>query len=196
MELIQGGEWLIIGIFGTGVLISAYLIASVQSDLNLQESSKSNTHEEAVELIIELLKKTKRKIDIHDDGNDFEGSVFNNSRVMDTLQERIRERNIKVRCLFNVSEKTKLRELAESMSAKNRIEIWNLRGERPKPDIHYKIIDGGRMVHLSNHAYNASERAYTLREVKGMFKYHTCRRISKQYRERFDRDLKNADRVA
>ena len=100
MDMIQGAEWIVVAILVAGFLTSVYLIASVQGDLRMREESGLNTDEQATTMFIGLLNQTRRRIDIHDDGNDFAGSMYNSPEVIGALRERIQERNIKVRaCL-------------------------------------------------------------------------------------------------
>lgn len=129
----------------SGPLHKLYLVLSVQRDLGLREESGLNTDEQATSMFIELLKETRRQIDIHDDGNDFDGSMYNDPEVMDALRDCIQERNITVRCLFNdANQELSLLELARTKEYGGSIEIWYLNGGRQEPDTHYKIVDNGR----------------------------------------------------
>ena len=124
MDTIQGAEWIVVAILVAGFLISVYLIASVQGDLRLREKSGLNTDEQATEMFIDLLNQTRSRIDIHDDGNDFAGSMYNSPKVIDALRERIEKRNIKVRCLFNdADEPLELLNLARTEEFGSHIEI-------------------------------------------------------------------------
>ena len=197
MEMIQGAEWVVVAILAVGFLISAYLVASVQGDLRFREESGLNTDEQATEMFIDLVNQTRRQIDIHDDGNDFACSMYNSPDVMDALRERIRERKIKVRCLFNdADESLELLKLARSEEFRSRIEIWYPRGGRQEPDTQYKIVDSGRLVHLSRHAHSASRSGYRLRKALRWWEFKTRYRISKQYRDHFEHGLKNAVQAA
>ena len=196
MDMIQGAEWIVVAILIAGFLFSLCLIASVQGDLRLEESGL-NTDEQATAMFIGLLRHTRRQIDIHDDGNDFAGSMYNSLEVIDALRERIQESNIKVRCLFNDQDQPlELLDLARTEEFGNHVEIWYLKGGRQEPDIHYKIVDGGRLVHLSRHEHGASERGYRLRKAMRWWEFNTRYRISKQYRNHFEHGLKNAVRAA
>ncbi len=193
MEMIQGAEWIVVAILAACILISAYLVASVQGDLWFREESGLNTDEQATEMFIDLVNQTRRQIDIHDDGGDLADSMYNSRVVMDALRDRIRERNIKVRCLFNDADQPlELLTLARSEEYGNRIEIWHLGGGRREPDTQYKIVDSGRLVHLSRHAHGASRSGYRLRKALRWWEFKTRNRISKQYRDHFEHGLKNA----
>ena len=197
MEMIQGAEWIVVAILAAGFLTSVYLIASVQGDLRMQEESGLNTDEQATAMFIRLLNQTRRRIDIHDDGNDFSGSMYNSPEVIGALRERIQKCSIKVRCLFNDTDQPlELLKLARTAEFGSHIEVWYLRGGRQEPDTHYKIVDGGRLVHLSRHAQGASERGYRLRKALRWWEFHTRYRISKQYRDHFEHGLKGAVQAA
>ena len=197
MDMIQGAEWIVVAILVAGFLTSVYLIASVQGDLRMREESGLNTDEQATTMFIGLLNQTRRRIDIHDDGNDFAGSMYNSPEVIGALRERIQERNIKVRCLFNeANQPLELLNLARTDEFGSHIEVWYLRGGRQEPDTHYKIVDGGRFVHLSRHARGAGERGYRLRKALRWWEFHTRYRISKQYRDHFEHGLKDAVQAA
>jgi len=197
MDTIQGAEWIAVAILVAGFIVSLCLIASVQGDIRLREESGLNTDAQATAMFIDLLNKTRRRIDIHDDGNDFEGSMYNSPEVIGALRERIKKRNIKVRCLFNDSDQPlELLRLANAEEFRGHIEIWYLRGGRQEPDTHYKIVDGGRLVHLSMHAHGDSERGYRLRKALRWWEISTRHRISKQYRDHFEHGLKNAAQAA
>lgn len=197
MDMVQGAEWVVLAVLAVGTLISAYLVVSVQGDLRLREESGVNTDEQATRMFIDLLKQTRRGIDVHDDGNDFAGSMYNHSEVMNAIRERIRRRNIKVRCLFNDADQPlELLKLARSEEFGSRIDVWYLNGGRQEPDTHYKIVDNGRLVHLSRHEHGAGERGYRLRKACHWWEFETRRRISKQYRDHFEQGMKDAVRAA
>ena len=193
MEMIQGLEWMVLFMVAASLLFSAFLIVSVQGDLRLKPETGLNTDEQATEMFIYLLNQTRHQIDIHDDGNDFDGSMYNSPKVIDALENGIRERNIRIRCLFNdMNQPLELLKLARSGEFQGHVEIWHLKDGRQVPDIHYKIVDNGRFVHLSRHRHGASERGYVLRKALRWWEFSTRHRISKQYRDHFAHGLKTA----
>ena len=104
------------------------------------------------------------------------------------------EEDIKIRCLFNDQDELELLDLARSKEYRSNIENWYLHGGRHDPDPHYKIVDGGRLVHLSMHDHGASDRWYRVRKALHWWERGTRSRISKKYRDHFDYGLRNADR--
>lgn len=196
MDMIQGAEWIIVAVFVAGTVWFVYLLVSVQGDMRVEESG-TNTDEEAKAMFLELVNCTRKSIDIHDDGEDFPESVYNCSEVLNAFRERIEKNpNLRIRCLFNDKEPNLgLLELAKSEKYRKNIEIWYSKGERPTQDVHYKIVDGGSLVHLSVHAHGDSERDYRLRRAQRFWEGGTRRRISRRYQENFDQALKGAIRA-
>ena len=195
MEMIQGAEWGVIIILVVGFLTSMILIISVQGDIRLREEVGENTDDHATDMFIRLVNHTNRQIVIHDDGDNFKNSIYNNEDVIALLRERIRNHKIKVRCLFNYKDQPlKLLELSRSSEFQKYIEVWYPKGGRQEPDIHYKIVDSGKLVHLSKHDPGAIKRGYRLRKALRWWEFYTRHRISKQWQNHFDHSLKNAVR--
>ena len=189
-NVIAGAEWFVLVIFLGGLLWSAYLVVSVQGDMLVDDTVRGlNNDAQAAEMFLDLIRKTRRSIVIHDDGNDSQESVYNNDRVMAAFRDGIQKHGIQVRCLFNDAEPIKLLDLAREFP--DNVSIWYVEGDRPTPDIHYKVVDGGRLVHLSEHQHRVSERGFVLRDGKWATS-GTRRRISRAYREHFDYSLRDA----
>ena len=151
-----------------------------------------NTNEQATSMFVELLNEAEKSIDIHDDGNSFHESVYNNDDVVSAM-ERCLSRGITIRCLFNDADQPlKILNLHRSEEYGQRLHVWYVSGGRKEPDTHYKIVDNGRLVHLSNHAHGDSEREYELRKAVRWWERPTRRRISRRYRNHFERELVNA----
>lgn len=191
MEFIQGGEWIIVIFSAVTIFVCICILVSVQGDMK-PEKRGVNTNEQATSMFIDLLKKTRRTIDIHDDGNDFEDSMYNNDEVISTMRDCL-DRGVTIRCLFNDKERSlKILELVVSGNYGDRIRVNYLKSSRPDHDTHYKIVDGGRFVHLSNHAHGDDEREYRLRDASGWWEVMTRKRISKRYSDRFEYGLNDS----
>ena len=192
MDIVQGAEWLVLAALCAAVVACAYLALSAQPDMHLVEERDENTDEQAAEMMVELINKTRRSLVIHDDGNDSPQSVYNNDAVIDALRRRIRLRpRMAVKCLFNDRDDLKLLRLAQTECRSN-IAIWYATASRPDNDLHYKVVDGGKLVHLSSHAHGASERGYVLRKAERWWAISTRRRISAEYRRHFKRGQAHA----
>lgn len=190
--MIEGVEWLIVAIFVIAFLVSLYLIVSVQGDMRLKIKSGENSDEQAAEMFIELIKRTRKSIVIHDDGDNSAKSMYNCTDVLDAIENQLRKYpHIEITCWFNDREDIKLLDLVDGDFTEN-FKIWYSEGERPDNDIHYKIIDGGRLVHLSRHRHGASEREYWLRQVDVPFAFGTRKRISREYLAHFENGIAQA----
>ena len=193
MDTIEGVEWVVVAIFLVAFLVGIYLVVSVQGDLRVEEEIGDNGDDQAADMFVALIGQTCRRIDIHDDGNDSTASVYNNDQVMDAIRDRIRQRRIEVRCLFNDEDQPlKLLGLARSEECRGHIRVWYAKGDRPDQDIHYKVVDKGNLVHLSLHAHGASERSFVLRKAPWWWARATRRRISKSYLDHFMHGLRDA----
>lgn len=190
--MIEGGEWLIFAIFVAAFLVSVYLIVSVQGDVRLKLEHGENTDEQAAEMFIALIRNARKSIVIHDDGDDSTKSLYNNDEVIDAIAQQIgKYPNLQVKCWFNDHENIKFRSLAEGALSDN-FKIWYSNGERPNNDIHYKIIDGGRLVHLSRSTHGAGESEYFLRRAETPFAIGTRKRISREYLAHFESGIAHA----
>ena len=73
----------------------------------------------------------------------------------------------------------------------DRLEIRYNPGQGPERDVHYKIIDGGRMGYLSLHAPGSNERKYEFFECSRASEW-TRRRLLGDHCEKFERDFSAA----
>ena len=177
-------------------LVGWYMVLSVNEDLKNQEpESRINSNEEAAILFITLVRKTKHQMLIHDDGDNSERSIYNDDDVMNAIRERVKQRpRLRIECLFNDKDQhLKLEKLADGECRRN-ILISYLGGDRPEPDIHYKVVDKGRLVHVSHHEHGADERAYTLLKAEPIWALETRRRISSLYVKHFYDNIETAER--
>ena len=143
-------------------------------------------------MFIDLLKKTRRTIHIYDDGNDFEGSTYSNTNVIEAMRDCL-DRGVTIRCLFNgKAQSLKILELVKLGVYHNRIQVNYLQRKRPDPDTYYKIIDGGRFVQLSKPPNEDEEREYRLRDASGWWEVMTRKRISKRFSDLFEYELNNS----
>ena len=190
--MIEGLEWLLVAILVIAFLVSAYLIASVQGDLYVSVERGESNDDQATAMFIDLLKQTRHNIIIHDDGDNSPGSMYNRQDVICAIKSQIEMYgNLRIKCLFNDEENLKILEIADGKYKVN-FEIWYSKDHRPNDDIHYKIVDGGRLVHLSKHEHGAGESEYILRSVKTCFAHATRKRISEEYVSHFNAGVSRA----
>ena len=186
-------QWIVVGIFVVGFAISVCLVASVQGDLLVDDARRgADDNAEATDVLLSLIDSADRKIIIHDDGNCSPESVCNNPDVLDALRQRIAEHGIEVKCLFNDADPN-LGVLDLAREFTDKVFVWHLEGERPGRDIHYIIVDDGKLVHLSEHAHGSDERDYVLRKANQRWapwlSPGTRSRISKPYMDHFHRGV-------
>ena len=190
LDVVGGTEWAVIGMAVGTTIVCLWLVIRVQGDMLIRtHPDVRNDDLQAADLMVKLINQTKDSIVIHDDGNDSAMSVYNNAKVVDAFRRRIDERGIKVRCLFN--DQDQLRLLTLLNDAPDNVDIMYAY-ERPPNDIHYKIVDGGKYVHLSRHEHGASERRYTLHTAKWATR-SARRRVSQPYLEHFERGCQDAE---
>ncbi len=191
--MIEGPEWIVIVIYLLGFGLSTYLLLSAMGDRGITEYSADFNDEQSASEMIKLVEESNRELIIHDDGINSSNSVYNNVRVLDAMRNRLQEcPRLRIRCLFNFDEQLELLDLAKSESG--RIDVWHTDSRRPLHDTFYKIVDGGRSVHLSFHDHEAGERRCLIRKTP-RWALATRKRVSKAEREHFEAGINTATRV-
>ena len=190
--MIEGFEWAIVAAFVIATIACLWLMASVQGDLIDDTKRGTNSDKEARDMFLKLVRAARREIIIHDDGDDSPRSIYNNDEVLAAIRDQIKDHDIQIRCLFNDrSPGLKLLELAREYP--DSVEVSYMKGGRPpEPDTHYKVVDGGKLVHLSQHKHGESERMYVLRQPPFFAMKGSRCRISQAYRDHFHHGLKAA----
>ena len=190
--MIVGFEWVFVSLFAAAMVACLWLMVSVQGDLIDDTKRGPNSDKDAKRMFLDLVRATRQEIVIHDDGEDTEGSVYNSDQVLAAFKDQIDAHDIKVRCLFNEEEQDlKLLRLARDYP--DNIEVFYMKGGRPpEPDTHYKIVDGGKLVHLSRHKPLQKERMYVLRKPPAWATKGSRRRISQAYVDNFNYGLRAA----
>ena len=148
-----GIEWAVVLLTVGTVIACLCLVIRAQGGMLIRtQPNVLNDYRQAADLMVKLVSQTKDSIVIHD-----------NAEVVDAFRRRIARCDIKVRCLSNDRDSLRLLTLLDE--APDNIDIMYA-DERPPNDIHYKIVDGGKYVHLSRHEHGASERHYTPHTAK------------------------------
>ena len=180
---IEGAEWIGVVIMAFAVLAGVLLVVSAHGDMKVKTHYENNDDEEAADVMVDLIQRTSWRLVVHDDGNDTPASIYNNERVINALDERMAKRRwLQVRCLFNYKgQPLKFLRLIDKYGG--RMKVWYTT-KRPDGDIHYKIVDGGKMVHLSVHKPEVDQRRYSLRTPPS-WAIGTRFRISRKYRAHF-----------
>ena len=97
-----------------------------------------------------LVKEAKEIIEIYDDGENFPGSMYNDEHFIDTVEEKLRNSNIRIECLFNKDDDL----LFTRRLAKNPCVNIYTRVRGGCNQTHYKIMDSGLKAYLSVHIEN------------------------------------------
>ena len=105
---------------------------------------------------IKVVKAAKKRLIIHDDGDNVAGTPYNDENVLEALAKRLEDyKELEVNVLFNIKdENLRIVQMAGKYDGRLRIRYKN---ERPKGDIHYKIADD-TMGYFSEHDQGSSDR--------------------------------------
>lgn len=190
--MISLGEMVVIGILISGAVVPAIVMWWRYADsLNVRVQSGGNDDQAAAQMFIHVLTKARETLVIHDDGDEREGSIYENDEVVQAVRHRLENcEELEIRCLFN--DKADLR-LVREIGAKHpdRFTVYYLRGARPVGDVHYKIADGGVIGHLSLHGHRQPERNFKLLDCS-VARPSTRKRVFGKYLDQFERDAKAA----
>ena len=125
--------------------------------INMDKKWVKNNNLEAARQAVSLLKESEYEIELFDDGDDFEESVYNYSPFIDEVEKKLKDNpDFKIRCLFNEGNR-KLKFIQKFVS-ESRVEIYARTDKERLPDLHYKIIDGGVKGIISDHKKGDSDR--------------------------------------
>lgn len=188
VNMLYIGVW---AVFVSGFLFSVWLLIGAQGDLMIDDTMNGENDDEMVSrTFLKLVAETQKSLVIHDDGGNSPNSVYNNDDVIEALRQRIQDCGIEVKCLFNeADEPIKLLDLAREFPSN--VSIRYLDEGRPEHDIHYKIVDNGKLMYLSRHDRGQGDRKYVYRKANKWWMFAgTRRRISRDYMDLFNRGVK------
>lgn len=120
-----------------------------------------NNDQMAIESALHLLEQSKEKIELYDDGNDVKGSLYNDSRFVRLIREKLYAYpEFEVRCFFNIAGNTLF---TRTFVDEERVQLFSRRepGQRPESDIQYKIVDS-YTAYVSKHPIGAHNRKFRL----------------------------------
>ena len=156
-------ETVLIIVIVAGAVVPAFAIWWHYRDtVNIRVQDGVNDDKAAATMFIRVLDAAQKTLVIHDDGNQMDGTVYNDDRVVQAVRHRLREnQELSIRCLFNDRQDL---DLVQRMRSEfpGRFEVWYREGPRPVGDIHYKIADGGAFGHISTHLHGQPERRFKL----------------------------------
>ena len=146
-----------------------------------------NDDASAVRSFIGMLNQARESLIIYDDGDDSDGSLYNDRRVIEAVQDKLGDNpGFEVRCLFNCDDNLLFQ---REFKGERRVHV-RIRSNGPSDDgIHYKIIDGGAKAYLSRHALGAKQRRYTIIDctrVPPRHRGHVADSLLGMYKEDFE----------
>ena len=116
----------------------------------------------ALNSVLWLIEEARDSLEIFDDGNRMTESIYEQQRLIDALREKLDTHpDFRVTCFFNDSARD-LR-FRRAFAGHPQVEVFaGLDPERQsqKKEVHYKIVDGGRIGYVSQHGHSESERLY------------------------------------
>lgn len=173
------------------LVVSIVLYLSARMDMNIRITTGENNDDEAANMLVDLIGAAQESIIIHDDGDNTERSVYNDKRVLEAFRNRLKSKpELEIKCLFNDNDDIEFAKLTDEF--KGRVSIWHSNKKRPEHDVHYKIVDDGRIVYLSEHRHGESEREFEQRETNAWPILGTRSRISRRYTDHFEEGILNA----
>ena len=129
-----------------------------------------NDDDSVVNYFIELLTEARTSMVVYDDGNNMDGSLYNDDRVIDAVRSKLRANpDFELRCLFNCDDDVEFRKV---LANEQQVEIRTHSDADSKSKIHYKIIDEGEKAYLSLHELGATERKYRIVDCTSVSKRH------------------------
>ena len=175
-----------------GVVPAIVLWLRMADSLRMGVQTGLNDDDAAVHTFISVVNAAKDTLIVHDDGNEMEGTVYNDEHAISAVRRQLeKQKNLKVRFLFNEQAKLKMvDELRSKFPA--RVEVRYMRDGRPQEDdIHYKIADAGIVGHLSDHEHGHPERHFKLFDCSATSPRSRIR-VFGEYIDRFERDFELA----
>lgn len=159
-----------------GVVIILLMLKSSIYLYALREGGINND-DRATETFRDLVQSMREEILIHDDGE--QGSFYDDPEIVGLIKSRLQE-GCRVRCLFNHNNPS-LR-LLEIQGQKNFEVQYTPKWFLDETNLHYKIVDGGRLVYLSRHRSDG-HREFELFDCSNSPRMLRPRMFTKQSRE-------------
>ena len=129
----------------------------------------NNTDREAIEHAISLIGLAERSMEIFDDGDGIEESVYDNEDFVDKVADKVEKGQLRVLCFFNDRDEVKDRLFIKKMASlenKKYISVWTRKEGSKRASIHYKSVDGEKITHLSRHDKGSSDRDYQIVDLR------------------------------
>ena len=130
-----------------------------------------NDDASAARSFLSMLNEAQESLIIYDDGDDSDGSLYNDRRVIEAVQEKLNGNPLfEVRCLFNCNDDLLFR---RELEWERQVDVRIRSNSEREDGIRYKIIDGGPKAFVSRHVLSSKEGSYKIVE---------CTRVPPRYR--------------
>ena len=166
--------WMAIGVLAASTVLGIWILHRALQFVYVRVTAgQANDDDSVVSNFIELLDEARTTMVVYDHGNDTEGSLYNDRRVIDAVRSKLRAHpDFQMQCLFNCDHDVKFR---KELANEERVNIstrsdWDNAGK-----IHYKMIDGGVKAYLSPHELGSRKRK---------FKIVDCTTVAERHRSR------------
>lgn len=115
-----------------------------------------NDNPEAIARFTETLDHASTELLIHDDGDEVEGSLYNDDSAIQAIRDRLNEcPELEIRCLLNFNEGVRMKDLSDEFGKRFQVRYLH---QRPVDDVHFKIADRGKWAYISTHRKGDTER--------------------------------------
>ena len=141
----------------------------------LRVTNVKNDSKDAIKHFLAVLGQAEHELLVHDDGDETEGTLYDDEDTVCAVRERLRTcPDLVIRCLLNFKADVRMTSLSEEYG--DRFQVRYLH-QRPADDVHFKIADGGKMAYLSIHEKGDTEREGQIIEDMGARAYVRKRRL-------------------
>ena len=135
-----------------------------------------------------MLNEAWESLIIYDDGDDSDGSLYNDRRVIEAVQHKLGGNPaFEMRCLFNCDDNLLFR---SELEGERQVDVRIRSNSAPDDGIHYKIIDGGAKAYVSRNAIGSKEGRYRIVDrtrVPPRYRSYVADSLLGMYKEDFER---------
>lgn len=127
----------------------------------------------AVTSFVAMLDEAQESMIVYDDGDNFEGSLYNDRRAIDAVRGKLQlNPAFKLQCLFNRDDRLAFQQELES---EPQVDIRIRSRSAPDSEVRYKIIDGGAKAYLSRYDLCSKQRRFRIVDCTGVPRRHRSR---------------------
>ena len=142
----------------------------------------------AARSFLSMLNEVQESLIIYDDGDNSDGSLYNDHRVIEAVQEKLKGNPLfEVRCLSNCNDDLLFR---RELEGERQVDVRIRSNSEPEDGIHYKITDGGAKAYVSRHALGSKEGRYNIVDcmrVPPRYRAYAADSLPGMYKEDFER---------